>query len=48
MPMPHLCNGHEVVMRWDGCDGALKFGKKNFWHASHVSTTFDASSMIEC
>jgi hypothetical protein len=46
MSMPHLCSGHVGAMSWDGCDGALGFGK-NFWHASHVAMTFDASSMTE-
>jgi hypothetical protein len=44
--MPHLCNGHEDVMSYDGCEGALDFGK-NFWHAWQVVTSFDASSIIE-
>jgi hypothetical protein len=44
--MNHLCNSHEGVMSWDGCDGALEFGE-NFWHALHVATTIDAPSMIE-
>jgi hypothetical protein len=44
--MPHLYSGHEGLMSWDGCDGALEFGE-NFWHAWHVVMSFDASSMIE-
>jgi hypothetical protein len=44
--MPYLYNSHEGVMSWDVWDGALELGE-NFWHASHVATTFDASSMIE-
>jgi hypothetical protein len=30
--MPYLCNGHEGVMSFDGCEGALEFGE-NFLHA---------------
>jgi hypothetical protein len=46
MSMPHLFSGHEGVMSWDGCNCALEFSEF-FWHASHVVTTFDASSLIE-
>jgi hypothetical protein len=46
MSMPHLCSGHEGVMSWDGCEGAIEFGK-NFWHAWQVVTSFYASSIIE-
>jgi hypothetical protein len=44
--MPHLCSGHEGVMSWDGCEGAIEFGK-NFWHVWQVVTSFYASSIIE-
>jgi hypothetical protein len=46
MLMPHLYNGHEGVLSWDSCEGALEFDK-NFWHAWQIVTSFDASSMIE-
>jgi hypothetical protein len=46
MSMPHLCNGHEGVMSYDGCEGALEVGE-SFWHASQVVTSFDAASIIK-
>jgi hypothetical protein len=46
MLMPHLYSGHEGVMRCDGCEGALEFGKKKS-HAWQVVMRFEASFVIE-